>query len=205
MDLLIKKVLIKNFFLKWKLVFNEELSLLQLIDHPEPEAMFNKNYPFFTSSSKYMISHFKNYSQWISKNYGSNLKKIIEIGSNDGTFLKNFNNTNIQSIGFEPSLNVSEEAIKQGINSKNSFFNLDSIEEEKKFHGQTDIICAANVICHIPDLKNLFISVDKCLNQKGLFIFEEPYLGSMFAKTSYDQIYDEHIFMFSCILCTKNL
>jgi len=30
-----------------------------------------------------------------------------------------------------------------------------------------------------------------------LFIFEEPYLGSMYKKTSYDQIYDEHIFMFS--------
>ena len=65
----------------------------QLIDHPKPEVMFNKNYPFFTSSSKYMISHFRDYSQWINQNYGSNLKKIIEIGSNDGTFLKNFKNT----------------------------------------------------------------------------------------------------------------
>ena len=187
----------EEFFFEMEIGFNEKLSLLQLIDHPKPEVMFNKNYPFFTSSSKYMISHFKDYSQWINQNYGSNLKKIIEIGSNDGTFLKNFNNTNIQSIGFEPSLNVSDEAIKQGINSKNLFFNLDSVEEEKKFQGQTDIICAANVICHIPDLENLFKSVDKCLNQKGLFIFEEPYLGSMFEKTSYDQIYDEHIFMFS--------
>ena len=35
------------------------------------------------------------------------------------------------------------------------------------------------------------------LNRKGLFIFEEPYLGSMYEKTSYDQIYDEHIFIFS--------
>ena len=35
------------------------------------------------------------------------------------------------------------------------------------------------------------------LNLKGQFIFEEPYLGSMYKKTSYDQIYDEHIFMFS--------
>ena len=187
----------KEFFFEMEIGFNEKISLLQLVDHPKPEAMFNKNYPFFTSSSKYMISHFKDYSQWINQNYGSNLKKIIEIGSNDGTFLKNFNNTNIESIGFEPSLNVSEEAIKQGINSKNSFFNLESVEEEKKFQGQTDVICAANVICHIPDLENLFKSVDKCLKQKGLFIFEEPYLGSMFEKISYDQIYDEHIFMFS--------
>ena len=35
------------------------------------------------------------------------------------------------------------------------------------------------------------------MSQKGVFIFEEPYLGSMYEKTSYDQIYDEHIFMFS--------
>ena len=32
---------------------------------------------------------------------------------------------------------------------------------------------------------------------KVYLIFEEPYLGSMFSKISYDQIYDEHIFMFS--------
>ena len=35
------------------------------------------------------------------------------------------------------------------------------------------------------------------LSKEGVFIFEEPYLGSMFEKTSYDQIYDEHIFIFS--------
>jgi methylation protein EvaC len=35
------------------------------------------------------------------------------------------------------------------------------------------------------------------LTSKGVFIFEEPYLGSMFDKVSYDQIYDEHIYMFS--------
>ena len=144
-----------------------------------------------------MVSHFKDYSQWINQNYGSNLKKIIEIGSNDGTFLRNYKNSNIEAIGFEPSLNVSNEALKHGINSKNNFFNLESVTDIKKFHTQTDIICAANVICHIPDLASLFKSVDKCLNKNGLFIFEEPYLGSMFEKTSYDQIYDEHIFMFS--------
>ena len=187
----------KEFFFEMEIGFNEKLSLFQLIDHPKPEAMFNKNYPFFTSSSRYMVSHFKDYSQWINKNYGNNLKKIIEIGSNDGTFLKNFKNSNVETIGFEPSLNVSNEALKDGVNSKNAFFNLDTIDEEKKFQNQTDIICAANVICHIPNLVELFESVNKCLNKKGLFIFEEPYLGSMFEKTSYDQIYDEHIFMFS--------
>ncbi len=49
----------------------------------------------------------------------------------------------------------------------------------------------------MPDLKNLIKTIDNLLSKKGLFIFEEPYMGSMFKKISYDQIYDEHIYMFS--------
>ena len=192
-----KKDFKKEFFFKMEVGFSKDVSLFQLNDHPNPKLMFNKNYPFFTSSSKYMIKHFNDYSKWIKKYYFKNAKNIIEIGSNDGTFLRNYKNSSIEAIGFEPSLNVSNEALKHGINSKNNFFNLESITDIKTFHTQTDIICAANVICHIPDLASLFKSVDKCLNKNGLFIFEEPYLGSMFEKTSYDQIYDEHIFMFS--------
>ena len=46
---------------------------------------------------------------------------------------------------------------------------------------------------------DLIKGVDFLLNQRGLFIFEEPYLGSMYEKTSYDQIYDEHVFLFSAL------
>ena len=67
----------------------------------------------------------------------------------------------------------------------------------KKIRQKTDLICAANAICHIPDIPDLIKGIDYLLGKKGLFIFEEPYLGSMYEKTSYDQIYDEHIFLFS--------
>jgi len=187
----------KEFFFNMDIGFSEDISLLQLLDHPKPEMMFNYNYPFFTSSSKFMVDHFRNYSNWIKDNYGHNIKKIIEIGSNDGTMLKNFIDQGIKCIGFEPSLNVSNVAKSRGIKSINEFFNKNTIENINEFKNKTDIICAANVICHIPDLENLFLAVDKCLSKNGLFIFEEPYLGSMFEKISYDQIYDEHIYMFS--------
>ena len=85
-----KKNFDKEFFFEMSIGFSNELSLLQLMDHPKPEMMFNDNYPFFTSSSKYMISHFEDYSNWITNNYPNNNKKLIEIGSNDGTFLSNF-------------------------------------------------------------------------------------------------------------------
>ena len=187
----------KEFFFEMKVGFCEDLSLFQILEHPKPEMMFNEKYPFYTSSSNFMINHFKLYADWIKKNYLKNSKKLIEIGSNDGTFLKNFENLDIETIGFEPSKNVSDVANKQGINSICQFFNQNNLLNLNKYKNTIDVICAANVICHIPDLKDLFKTVDYSLSKNGVFIFEEPYLGSMFNKISYDQIYDEHIYIFS--------
>ena len=90
-----KKDFKKEFFFKMEVGFSKEISLFQLNDHPKPKLMFNNNYPFFTGSSKGMINHFKEYSGWIKRNYLKNSKKnLIEIGSNDGTFLSNFNSNN---------------------------------------------------------------------------------------------------------------
>ena len=52
-------------------------------------------------------------------------------------------------------------------------------------------------------MNNLIECIDILLNKDGFFVFEEPYLGSMYEKTSYDQIYDEHIYMFSVISIKK--
>ena len=167
----------KEFFFDMEVGFSEDVSLFQLKDHPSPEQMFNERYPFFTSSSEYMKLHFSEYAKFIKKNYLKNNSKIIEIGSNDGTFLKNFKDNNLDFIGFEPSANVAKMAIKQGIKTKNSFFNTETIESIKEFTNNTDVIFAANVICHIPNLVDLIKAVEKLLSNKGVFIFEEPYLG----------------------------
>ena len=197
-----KKDFSKEFFFEMEVGFNEELSLFQLNDHPKPEKMFNKDYPFFTGSSEYMKKHFSKYAKFVEKYLNSN-SKIIEIGSNDGTFLKNFLKTNNQIIGFEPSKSVADVAIKNNVPTLNEFFNFSSAKNLKDFKGKTDLICASNVICHVPDLNNLITAVDHLLKKNGTFVFEEPYLGSMFEKTTYDQIYDEHIFMFSASSVSK--
>jgi methylation protein EvaC len=184
-----KKDFKNEFFYNMEVGFSEELSLLQLNDHPEPKSMFNEKYPFFTSSSNYMKIHFKKYAEWISQKY---LKSNSNL-----TFLKNFKDKNINAIGFEPSKNVADKAILDGVKTYNNFFNLKNIQLIKENYNKIDVICASNVICHIPDLNDLISSLDKLLSKNGVFIFEEPYMGSMFKKTSYDQIYDEHIYMFS--------
>ena len=187
----------KEFLFKMEVGFSKEISLFQLNDHPKPKLMFNKNYPFFTSSSKYMIKHFKEYSNWVKKYYFKKTRKVIEIGSNDGTFLKNFKSPKTEILGIEPSKNVATVAMKKKINTINKFFSFKTASSLKNFRNKTDLICAANAICHIPNLNDLIKGLDILLSKQGVFIFEEPYLGSMYEKVSYDQIYDEHIFMFS--------
>ena len=186
-----------EYFFEMEVGFSEDLSLLQLNDHPKPEKMFNKKYPFYTGSSELMKLHFKKYADWIKAEFLKSNAKLIEIGSNDGTFLSNFENSSIDYVGFEPSENVAKKAKDNNIKTINNFFNPENIKILKNYINNTDVICASNVICHIPNLKNLILTIDKLLAKKGLFIFEEPYMGSMFEKVSYDQIYDEHIFMFS--------
>ena len=193
-----KKDFKKEFFYNMGVSFSKDVSLMQLNNHPKPEMMFNANYPFFTSSSKFMKNHFKNYANWAKRKYvKTDNTKIIEIGSNDGTFLKNFKKKNFQHLGFEPSKNVSEIAKKNGINSITKFFNRKNLITFDEFVSKTDLIFGANVVCHIPDLLEFILTCDLALNENGKIIFEEPYLGSMYKKVSYDQIYDEHIYMFS--------
>ena len=64
-----KKNFNKEFFFNLEVGFSKKISLFQLNEHPKPSQMFNKNYPFFTSSSKGMVEHFRKYSLWIKKKY----------------------------------------------------------------------------------------------------------------------------------------
>jgi methylation protein EvaC len=198
-----KKDFDNEFFYEMEVGFSEKVSLLQLNEFSNPVKVHNERYPFYTSSSLNMKKHFNQFAHWVKEKYLESGSKLIEVGSNDGTFLENFKNTNINVIGFEPSKTIAELANKKNIKTFSKFFNTQNLEDVKNFHSSVDVICSANVIAHIPDLIDVIKSVDKLLSSKGLLIFEEPYLGSMFQKVSYDQIYDEHIFMFSISSISK--
>jgi SAM-dependent methyltransferase len=187
--------IMNEYFFPLKVAFSKELSLVQLCTNPPPNKMFNKKYPFYTSSSNSMKKHFNKFAEFVKKKYLKDNSLIIELGSNDGTFLSNFKKN--KSYGFEPSKSVHDVAKKQGIRSINKFFNLKNISKFKKNYNNFDLIVGSNVFCHIPDQIELMKTIDKLLSKDGTIILEEPYLGSMYKRVSYDQIYDEHIYMFS--------
>jgi len=88
-------------------------------------------------------------------------------------------------------------AQNKGIATTVRFFDGACAEAIATEHGSADAVVAANVICHVPDIASVAAAVKRLLKPTGVFVFEEPYLGDMVQKTSYDQIYDEHVFIFS--------
>ena len=190
----------KEYVFNLKLGFNDKLKLVQIYNYPSPKKMFNKNYAFLSSTSKSMKLHFKKYAQTLKKKLNKRNFNVMEVGCNDGILLENFKK--YQHMGIEPSLNVCKIAKKKGLNVINKFFNS-SILKSKHLNKKFDIICGANVFCHIPDLHEMFFTLKMLLNKDGIISIEEPYLGDMIRKISYDQIYDEHIFIFSITSINK--
>lgn len=185
--------------------FCESCFLFQLESQPEPSLMFHSDYPFFTGLSKKMADHFKQMLNVSIEQLGKSKKDIfvVEIGSNDGTMLSNLVDTGTRHLGIDPSYNVVQIAKQKGVTSIVEFFNTTSAGKIVDEFGKADLILAANVICHLPDLNDFAKAISILLENDGRFVFEEPYVGDVLSKTSYDQFYDEHVYLFSCTSVQK--
>ena len=183
-----------------KVGFCESCNMVQLTEQPERERMFHENYAFFSSTSNYMKEHFRNFANSVIELQDLNKSSfVLEIGSNDGIMLQNFLEQNIPCLGIEPSINVAQVAMDQGINVITEFFDKALAENISNTYQKADAILSANVMCHIPYMHSIFDGVKVLLKSDGVFIFEDPYLGEVIEKTSFDQIYDEHVFLFSAL------
>ena len=173
--------------------------LFQLIEQPDSKAMFTEHYPFFTSSSRSMSTHFERLASLLIRDRPE-LKTngfVVEIGSNDGTLLKPFSDSGITHLGVEPSASVGEIALQRGINTKIAFFGSETASEIHTKYGSANLIIATNVIGHIADINDIGNAVSNLLAEDGNFIFEAVYLGDVLKNSAFDQLYDEHVFTFS--------
>lgn len=188
-----------EYFFELAPAYCETCTMFQIVEQPAPEKMFHENYAFFSSTSSYMQAHFRRFADLVQDRVlaGRNDPFVVELGSNDGIMLRHFQQRGQRHLGVEPSSNVAEIARKAGINTISEFFDKKLAERIVAEYGHADAVLAANVMCHIPDLPSVAEGIRFLLKPDGVLMFEDPYLGDMVAKTSYDQIYDEHVFIFS--------
>ena len=187
-----------EYFFELKVGFCPQCKMVQLTELVDRERMFHEHYAFFSSTSSRMAVHFGEFAQGVMANsLESTDPFVIEIGSNDGILLQHFAQRGIRHLGIEPSANVAEVATEKGIRTVCKFFDETLARDILAEHGQVDAFLGANVMCHIPYLHSVAAGIKILLKPRGVLIFEDPYLGDIIEKTSYDQMYDEHAFYFS--------
>ena len=187
-----------EYFFDLQVAFCEHCRMVQLAELVERERMFHENYAFFSSTSVRMAQHFREFAAWVRQGYLNDADPfVVELGSNDGIMLRNFAEANIRHLGIEPSANVAAAARQKGVRTVSEFFDVDLAARILAADGPADAVLGANVMCHIPYIHSVFDGVKKLLKPRGVLVFEDPYLGDIVEKTSYDQIYDEHAFYFS--------
>ena len=196
----IKKITLKNeFFYNLKICFNTKNCLVSIKKPVNPKKQYTNKYAHRASESKTMREAFKNTARRLFKRFKP--KQIMEIGSNDGVFLKNFDKKKV--IAVEPCKNLAQ-LTKKMFKTYPDFWNLKLskkiiLKEKKKI----DLIFSANTISHIPNLRETFVGINKILSENGVLVIEDPSLLKVLVNNSYDQFYDEHVYVFSALAIQK--
>jgi SAM-dependent methyltransferase len=117
---------------------------------------------------------------------------VVDIGSNDGTLLSNFQREGVRVFGIEPT-NAAKLAIERGIPSMIAFFNKESAGKAAADQGRAQIITCTNVFAHIEDIHSIVEAMLALLDSDGIFISESHYFLPFLETLQYDTVYHEHL------------
>jgi hypothetical protein len=120
---------------------------------------------------------------------------VIDIGANDGTLLKQYENKNLTKVGFEPS-NLWKYGVSPGTTIINDYFNARSFME--RFPGRKAKIITSIAMFYDLDDPNGFVKdIKSVLHPEGIWIVQMNYLGLMIKNLGYDNVCHEHVGYYS--------
>ena len=171
-----------------------ECGLFQLGYVVQPELMFNENYPYDSSTTKTGREHFTSMAFEICDKF--DLKEnsfVIDVGSNTGVLLSGFKSKGMRVLGIEPSTNVAQIAIENGIETLMEFFSSKLIDRILDKYEKASVITGTNVFAHVDNLDDFVNTCDKLLTEEGVIVIEAPYSLDLLENLEYDTIYHEHL------------
>ena len=176
-------------------MYSKSSKLVQLSTIVDKEIIFPKSYPYTSSTTKILRENFK--ELYVESEKMLNLKNnslVIDIGSNDGNLLSNFNKK-YKVLGVTPEL-IGQVAIKKGINTLIRYFDKKTAGIILKKYGKAKLI-TATVFAHIDNIDQVMKNIIKILDKDGVFITESHYLVPLIKTVQYDTIYHEHMRYYS--------
>lgn len=192
----------KRYFTKEKLfpltiAFCEICYLLQVKEVISADKLF-KDYFYHSSAIKTLVAHFEKTVKELAELAGNGKNKlIVEIGCNDGTFIKESLKQGFKAVGVDPADNIVKPLIRDGFPIINEYFSSTTAKKIVKKYGKADIIFSSNTLAHIEDMHEVYKGIENLLKDDGILVFENHYLGNLIKEMQYDMIYHEHQYYYS--------
>ncbi len=176
-----------------RLGFCRDCTMVQ-IDHTIPKEVMFLDYPYVSGTTQTLTEHFRHTSERIAAIYAISPKDlVVDIGSNDGTWLKQFAPFGCRALGVEAAANVAALANEAGILTWNRFFNEECARDILDTLGPAKLITAAGVFFHLEELHSVVRGIEALLAPDGVLVLQAIYLGGMIENIAFDQIYHEHL------------
>lgn len=171
----------------------EQCFLVQLGFAVPPEILFDSNFAYTTGTNNSLRANFKELVGTLVQKFKLTSHDVaIDIGSNDGTLLKNYIPFGVKILGIDPS-GAAQLAIRDKVPTIVDFFNITIAQKIAKKYGKAAVITSTNTFAHIHELDGTMRGIKLLLAPRGIFVSESHYLLDMIEKMQYDWIYHEHL------------
>jgi SAM-dependent methyltransferase len=167
--------------------------LVQTEDHAGREALFSKDYAYFSSFSSSWLAHSERYVENMVSRFGLGKEScVVEVAANDGYLLQYVQSRAIPCYGIEPTASTAAAARAKGLQIEEEFFGVGLAERLVAQGRQADLTAANNVLAHVPDINDFVRGFARLLKPQGVATFEFPHLLRMVQECQFDTAYHEH-------------
>jgi SAM-dependent methyltransferase len=184
-------------------VFCPQCGLVQITETVDPEILFCRNYPYFSSVSASLMAHFRESAEHLLRARGLGPGSlVIEAASNDGYLLRYFKDAGVPVLGIDPADGPAKKAQDAGITTLNTFFTTELAQRLRAEGRSADVFLANNVLAHVADLNGFVEGIATLLKDTGVAVIECPYLIDLIDHCEFDTIYHQHLCYFSVTALT---
>jgi 2-polyprenyl-3-methyl-5-hydroxy-6-metoxy-1,4-benzoquinol methylase len=122
---------------------------------------------------------------------------ILEVGANDGTFLKELRAQGyLNLVGVEPSRQLADATRKAGFDIRDAYFDQKLAADIRKDRGGARAVICRHTLEHVPDIVEFTRAVAAVLAADGVAVIEVPDADWLVTRLFAHEIWDEHISYF---------
>jgi hypothetical protein len=167
--------------------------LVQLRQSYDLNELYGANYGYRSGLNPSMVRHLHAKVQRILRaDVLASGDLVVDIGSNDGTTLAAYPRGGYELVGFDPTGRKFAQFYPEHVRLIPDFFSADLLRNELAGK-RAKVITSFSMFYDLEDPTAFMREVHACLDDEGIWVFEQSYLPAMLRTNSFDTVCHEHI------------